>query len=256
MNPRHNKTPKRIVRKIAKRLNKKGLRNIRGHLWSAENIHCLLTNPIYIGRSIWGRTTQKLRTKPVERTPWLVPLDSAIPIPGGAFIKLDDFAKLQSVLTSRSRRTSNEELIRKGKEILRKGGNLSAKIIKKNHMAEKTIRSHFGSVAEYYDVLGYKHPSVLHYQRERLRETIRLREKLAYRLVQLWPSSNVEVQQIGVRTAVRLDGCQVHVKTCRYRPSYAGVARQWTWISSLRLPRNTGRLNRTRGAGQWQSEQH
>lgn len=202
---------------IAKTLSRRGLVNVRGRKWCEESVRSMLTNPIYMGRLVWGRTTQKLRTLPKRLAKWHVPLESAPLIRGGGLIAEDTFKRLQPIIAARSRRATDADLIERAKGILRSGSNLSREALRRHGTAEKTIVHHFGSLRRFYDILGYELPEDIRVSREHFHDTMALRSQIATRLSQLWRTTNTTIKQSGVRTSVMLDGCKVNIATCRYR---------------------------------------
>ncbi len=202
---------------IARRLNSRGVLNVRGAKWTEESVRTMLTNPTYTGRLPWGRTTQKLRSKPRRLEQWLVPWAESPAIKGGQFVDPDTFNRLQPIISARSRRASDAELIERAKRIIAKGDNLSSLALRRNHTSELTIAHHFGSLRKFYEVVGYDLPERIRVSRDHYHDTMELRKHIAIQLTQLWRTTNTSIKQSAAITSVILDGCIVHIQTCRFR---------------------------------------
>jgi hypothetical protein len=201
---------------IARRLNHRGVLNVRGAKWSEETVRAMLTNPIYTGRLPWGRTTQKLRSKPRRLDQWLVPWEESPVIEGGQLVTPDTFNRLQPIIAARSRRASDADLIERAKRIIASGDNLSRSALRRHHTSELTITHHFGSLRKFYDLVGYELPENIRVSRDHFHDTIEIRKHIAVQLTQLWRTRNTSIKQSAAVTSVVLDGCKVNVKTCRF----------------------------------------
>jgi len=206
----------------ARILNERGILNGVGHEWGAEYVRSILRCPLYAGHAVWGTTTQKLRTRPRIAEPWLVPTKDAALLRGAPFIDQHTFDRVQVLLRSRSRRTTDEDIIRRAKEVLQKEGRLTDRILRKHGFGGGTIPHHFGTYGNFFKVLGYEQPTNLRLALAHFQDSRNLRKLLAVRLAQLWPGRSV-VKQSSVRTTVTLDDTPICITTCRFSPKPSGI---------------------------------
>jgi Recombinase len=111
---------------IARRMNKKGVRNPHGNAWTHHTVTDILTNPKYWGVNVWGRTTQRLqtRTRPTPSTEWIRADDAFEPLIGRAL-----FDRVQKRLARRTEHQSNDDLLNDLRRLWRKKGGLSQKLV-------------------------------------------------------------------------------------------------------------------------------
>jgi len=155
---------------IAKRLNRQGLRNEWQRPWSDRTVRQVLTNEKYIGNNVYNRRSFKLKKKHVHNPPemWIRK--------EGAFegiVPLETFLAAQEILTERSRRLTDEELLQHLKALYAECGQLSGFIIDQvpNGPAATLYTSRFGSLIRAYELVGYRPPHKEHLEiNRRLRQ--------------------------------------------------------------------------------------
>jgi|HubBroStandDraft_1064217.scaffolds.fasta_scaffold13600_2 DNA invertase Pin-like site-specific DNA recombinase len=150
-------------RQIAEAMNQQGARSLTGFPWTKRSVWKILTNPVYAGCAVWGRTTRRLhsRQKTLPRADWT--------ITSGAFVPLVDeslFARTQRALEKRrSKRSakSDKEVIDTLKLMLAKEGKLSQQIIARSRglLTPSTDYNRFGSYPKVYQLAGYTPPAGL-----------------------------------------------------------------------------------------------
>ncbi|WP_243406076.1 recombinase family protein [Sphingosinicella sp. YJ22] len=147
-------TERRSEREIASILNLRGVPTDLGRPWTRGTIHQLLINEKYIGNNVWGRTSFKLKQSRCDnpRKDW-VRHDGAF----SAIVEASEFEEAQSLIAARSERLSDEEMLRRLKEVLRAQGSLSGLIIDETEFcpSSSAFRFRFGSLLRAYTLVGY-----------------------------------------------------------------------------------------------------
>ena len=141
-------------RRIAKRLNRNGMRNGRGNPWTYHNVEHLLRSEKYAGNFVYNRTSLKLQTKRISNPkPQWVRCVGAIK----SVVEAELFASAQKIL-ERGRRVSNNDLLNHLTAVWCVTGRLSCKSMRSvpNTPPAGTYRQHFGSLQNAYHVLGYR----------------------------------------------------------------------------------------------------
>jgi len=144
----------RSEREIAAMLNAEGIKADLGKDWSRGLVHQILTNEKYIGNNVYNRVSYKLKRKRVVNPPEMwVRADGAF----DAIIEPDFFEAAQRIVAERSRRFSDEELLRMLKDFRTAKGALSGFIIDEDEdmPSSSTYRHRFGSLVAAYSLIGY-----------------------------------------------------------------------------------------------------
>ncbi|MGV0961470.1 MAG: recombinase family protein [Limnohabitans sp.] len=155
---------------IARRLNRQGLRNEWNRPWDNRTVRQVLTNEKYIGNNVYNRRSFKLKKKHVHNPPemWIRR--------EGAFegiVPLETFLAAQEILTERSQRLTDEDLLQHLKALYAESGRLSGFIIDQvpNGPSTKMYTSRFGSLCRAYEMVGYRPPQTEHLEiNRRLRQ--------------------------------------------------------------------------------------
>jgi DNA invertase Pin-like site-specific DNA recombinase len=139
---------------IAATLNKEGITTDLGRLWTRGTVHQVLINEKYIGSNVWNRTSFKLKQKRVRNSPelWLRVT--------GAFEGIIDpplFRAAQALISERSRRFSDEEMLMALRRLLDLYGYLSGLIIDEavDLPSSSAYQSRFGSLLRAYHLVGF-----------------------------------------------------------------------------------------------------
>jgi DNA invertase Pin-like site-specific DNA recombinase len=139
---------------IAARLNKEGVKTDLGREWNRATVHEVLTNEKYIGSNIFNRISFKLKKKRV-----INPSDMWIRKEGAfeAIIPPELFYKAQGMILGRTRRYTNEELLKRLKRLFEDRGMLSGFIINETDgMPSASAYAHrFGSLVRAYQMVGF-----------------------------------------------------------------------------------------------------
>ena len=150
------------IKAIVRRLNDLGVQPHFGSNWSSQKVQCILTNEKYIGNNIFNKRSSKLRTASIGNPPemWIRKEGAHEGI-----VPKEVFLSAQKVLQARAARYSDDQLIDKLRQLLRRTGWLSAKVITQSPgmPAIKTYADHFGSLKRAYEMVGYFQQSNLEY---------------------------------------------------------------------------------------------
>lgn len=139
---------------IAASLNAEGIRSESGRRWSEAVVKRVLTSEKYVGDSIWGRQSFKLRGERRDNPPETWARHN------GAFEGIIDrtlFGRAQRVRASRARQVSDEEIVERLRTIHAKHGTITTGLLRKIGVrGPTTIRKRFGSLLNAYAQSGYK----------------------------------------------------------------------------------------------------
>ena len=142
-------------REIADRLNDEGVATDLDRPWTASSVRTVLTNEKYIGNNVFNRSSFKLKKLHVDNPPdmWIRK--------EGAFegiVPLEVFMTAQEIITARSARLSDEELLDHLKRLYAEAGQLSGVLIDQapDMPSSSAYRNRFGSLARAYEMIGYR----------------------------------------------------------------------------------------------------
>ncbi len=159
------------ITQIAKRLNDLGIFTDLDRPWHYGAVRQVLSNEKYIGNNVYNRRSFKLKKKHVNNPPamWIRK--------EGAFegiVPLATFLAAQEILTERSRKFSDDELLNHLKALYAESGRLSGLIINQapNGPPTSLYLSRFGTLSRAYELVGYHPPGGAHHLEinRRLRE--------------------------------------------------------------------------------------
>jgi DNA invertase Pin-like site-specific DNA recombinase len=143
--------PERV---IASTLNRQGHTSDTGVPWTRGTIHQILTNEKYIGNNVYNRTSFKLKIKHARNEPadW-IRKDGAFE----AVVPLDQFARVQEIIASRSHHLDDAQMLDVLKKMLQQHGELSGLVIDEEDGAPSSsaYRSRFGSLLRAYSLVGF-----------------------------------------------------------------------------------------------------
>lgn len=139
--------------RIAETLNTSGLLK-RGTAWSRHSVHEILINGKYAGDNIWNRKSFKLRQHRIRNAPesWIVCENAFEPL-----VPRSLFERANKIITARTMRLSDEEIINTIKDLLCQNGYLSASIINASESCPSVsaLKARFGSLSVVYSRVGY-----------------------------------------------------------------------------------------------------
>lgn len=142
-------------REIADRLNEAGVATDLDKLWTPGTVRTVLTNEKYIGNNVYNRSSFKLKKLHVDNPPEMWVRKE------GAFegiVPLELFLTAQEIITARSARLSDEELLDHLKRLYADAGQLSGVLIDQtpDMPSSAAYRYRFGSLARAYEMIGYR----------------------------------------------------------------------------------------------------
>tara|TARA_B100000683_G_C12494198_1_gene555658 strand:+ start:1256 stop:2860 length:1605 start_codon:yes stop_codon:yes gene_type:complete len=148
---KHGKTESQI----AEELNHRGIRTDLDRAWTRSSVRQILTNEKYIGNNVYNRISFKLKKKRIVNPPdiW-VRADGVY----DAIIDPISFYTVQGIIQERSRRYSDEELIKMLASLIEKHSDISGHLIDQTDSvpSSATYRSRFGSLVNAYRMAGYE----------------------------------------------------------------------------------------------------
>jgi len=143
---------RKLVTDIVKILNAKGVSSGSPRPWTYHKVKYLLTNEIYLGKSIWNRSSIKLARKKIWNPPdmWLCAKCSFEPI-----IRQSQFDAAQRIIAERQRRLSKEEVLEKLRRLYRKHGFLDTYLINDSGIRSTTyLFKYFRGLRHIHKLIG------------------------------------------------------------------------------------------------------
>jgi len=190
---------------IARCLNHSGIPYVDGGEWTNSAIGRMLRNPKYVGCNTWNRSTRRLYT-PLARVP-----EEEWAVRPGAFVPIVDqrtFDRVQILLQKRRQRTSDEELLKGLKRLLKRRGKLTQKLIEETPYVASicTYFHHFGSLRRLYKILGYRPAKGAFIRSDSRMNTMNLRAELVSQIATMF-GHNMTVFQLPrhMRLLIRFD---------------------------------------------------
>jgi DNA invertase Pin-like site-specific DNA recombinase len=140
---------------IADILNLRKIQLESGHPWVKNRILRILTDPKYMGTSVFNRMSGKLQQTPVRNQfeNWIL-RDGAIK----ATISREQYALAQRIMCWRTTAGTNEQILDQLRWLQKKVGRLTTTIINVDRAAPSVavLQRRFGSLTEAYRLIGYK----------------------------------------------------------------------------------------------------
>lgn len=211
---------RRSETEIATILNNQGIKTDLLRPWTRGTVHQLLINEKYIGNNVWGRRSFKLKQVRKENAPeeW-IRSDGAFP----PIVDPDAFAQAQMIITGRSERLSDDEMLARLAGVLNSQGSLSGLIIDESEgcPSSSSFRSRFGSLLRAYTLVGFSPEHDYRYL-EINRELRRLHPNVVTEIVQGFRASGGRVLQDAATDLLWVNGeftASVVVVRCRSTPA-------------------------------------
>lgn len=140
-------------REIAALLDARGILTDLGHRWTRGTVHQVLINEKYAGDNVWNRISFKLKRKRIRNDPsmWIRADGVFEPI-----VERPLFEAAQAIISARSRRFSDGELLDRLRGLFEAHGTLSGLIIDEtDHLSSSVYRHRFGSLVRAYRLVGF-----------------------------------------------------------------------------------------------------
>jgi hypothetical protein len=140
---------------IAKTLNARKIAWSNSRPWARMAVRHILTNPKYIGVSVYNRTSSKLQRKLVRnaRSEWIWCAGAFEPI-----VSEERFKQAHNVSVARARVRSSQELLDGLKALIKREGRISERLIDKDAgiPGSGAYVTRFGSLRDAYRLVGWK----------------------------------------------------------------------------------------------------
>lgn len=140
---------------IAEVLNARGILTDLDRAWTRGTVHQILINEKYIGNNVWNRSSFKLKKRRVQNDPEIwVRAEGAFE----GIVDPDLFAAANAIITARSSKLTDDEMLEGLKEVFEAQGFLSGLVIDEADAlpSSSAYRSRFGSLLRAYRLVGFK----------------------------------------------------------------------------------------------------
>jgi DNA invertase Pin-like site-specific DNA recombinase len=147
-------TQGKTEREIMEMLNGRDVPGEHGRQWTRATVHQLLINPKYIGANIYNRRSFKLKHKRVNnpRQMWIWRDGAFEPI-----VTANLFEQARTIIESRHRHLSDQDLLERLRQLLRVQGRLSGILIDETEEmpSSSCYSTRFGSLTRAYALIGW-----------------------------------------------------------------------------------------------------
>lgn len=146
---------KRSELEIANDLNRHGIPTDLDRPWTRGTVHQLLINEKYVGDNIWNRRSFKLKKKRVRNDPEMwIRAQGAF----SAIVERDLFEAARAIISARSFRLSDDEMLAVLRGLYEQHGLLSGLIIDEcdNMPSSSAYSCRFGSLLRAYSLVGFR----------------------------------------------------------------------------------------------------
>ncbi|MGD9294821.1 MAG: recombinase family protein, partial [Roseobacter sp.] len=140
---------------IAEVLNTRGIPTDLDRAWTRGTVHQILINEKYIGNNVWNRSSFKLKKRRVQNDPEIwVRAEGAFE----GIVDPDLFAAANAIISARSSKLTDDEMLEGLKEVFEAQGFLSGLVIDEADTlpSSSAYRSRFGSLLRAYQLVGFK----------------------------------------------------------------------------------------------------
>lgn len=140
---------------IAEVLNARGILTDLDRAWTRGTVHQILINEKYIGNNVWNRSSFKLKKRRVQNDPEIwVRAEGAFE----GIVDPDLFAAANAIISARSSKLTDDEMLEGLKEVFEAEGFLSGLVIDEAEAlpSSSAYRSRFGSLLRAYQLVGFK----------------------------------------------------------------------------------------------------
>lgn len=139
---------------IAADLNRRGIPTDLGRPWTRGTVHQVLINEKYVGDNVWNRQSFKLKKKRVQNDPemWIRAQDAF-----AAVVERELFEAARTMISARSFRLSDEEMLQFLRKLYHQRGLLSGIVIDEcdGMPSSSAYSSRFGSLLRAYGLVGF-----------------------------------------------------------------------------------------------------
>jgi len=222
---------KRSFPYIARKLNDLEVLNSSNGCWTYQRIRQIILNEKYAGSLIWGRYTQKLRSRsvPVAREKWVITPGAFQPI-----VDRSTFEAAQTVWANKAWQLSDEQYLDRLRALLKTSGRLNARLINESPLTPScsAYESRFGNLFRAYELIGYKRTDTGNLRNISHQHITRTYRSLYGRLRRLFPDVKATHESIRARPkTIRFStGLKVAIAICPAQRTLRGK-RRWRFES-------------------------
>jgi DNA invertase Pin-like site-specific DNA recombinase len=222
---------KRSFPYIARKLNDLGVPNSFNGYWTYQRIRQIILNEKYTGSIIWGRYTQKLRSRsvPVAREKWVVAREAFQPI-----VDRPTFEAAQAVWANKAWQLSDEQYLDRLRALLKRSGRLNARLINKSPLTPScsAYESRFGNLLRAYELIGYRRTDTFKLRKLSSLNITKTYRSLYVRLRRLFPDVKATHESVRARPkTIRFStGLSVAIAVCHADRTLKGK-RRWRFES-------------------------
>jgi DNA invertase Pin-like site-specific DNA recombinase len=222
---------KRSFPYITRKLNDLGVPHPHCGRWTYHAIRQIILNEKYTGSIIWGRYTQKLRSRavPVAREKWVVVRGVLQPIVDGK-----TFEAARTVWVNKASQLSNEQYLDRLRALHRTTGRLNAQLINESSLTPScsAYLGRFGTLHRAYELIGYKRTDTFKVRKLSSLHITRMYRSLYVRLRRLFPG--IKAAHVSSRARPKTlrfsTGLSVAIVVCHAQQTLRGEKR-WRFES-------------------------
>jgi len=223
---------------ITRKLNDLGIPHHCNSRWTYQAVRQIILNEKYTGSIVWGRYTQKLRSRsvPVAREKWVVAPNAFQPI-----VDQTIFEAARNVWKNKASQLSNEQYLDRLRALLKTKGRLNARLINQSSLTPScsAYEGRFGNLLRAYELIGYRRTDTLKLRRLSNQRITRMYRSLYGQLRQLFPDVKTthESNRARPKTLRFSTGLSVAIAVCHAEKTLRGEKR---WRFESHHARHTG----------------
>ena len=221
---------KRSMLFIARRLNEQGFSH--GNVpWNWQAVRKILFAEKYVGTLVWGRYTQKLRSRCVRnpREKWIIVPDVFQPV-----VDRKTFDAAHKTWANRTKQFSDPQYLDALRSLLQTSGRLNARLINESPLtpSSSSYINRFGSLRRAYELIGYTRKDTFAVRRRSNQAVNKVYQTLFDRLRRLFP--NIRTTHVSPRARPKTlrfsTGLTVALAVCHTERTLRGEKR-WRFES-------------------------
>jgi len=180
---------KRSFPYISRKLNDLGIPYHCNSRWTYQAVRQIVLNEKYTGSIVWGRYTQKLRSRcvPVAREKWVITPEVFQPI-----VDHKSFEAARTVWANKAWQLSDEQYLDRLRALLKTTGRLNARLINESSLTPSCSAyiGTFGTLFRAYELIGYRRTDTFTLRKRSSRNITRMYRRLYVRLRRLFPDAH------------------------------------------------------------------
>jgi Recombinase len=222
---------KRSFPYITRKLNDLGVPHPLCGRWTYQAVRQIILNEKYTGSIIWGRYTQKLRSRvvPVAREKWVVVRGVFEPI-----VDNKTFETAQTVWANKASQLSDEQYLDRLRALQKTTGRLNARLINESPLTPScsAYLGRFGTLHRAYELIGYRRTDTFKVRKRSSLHIKGMYRSLYVRLRRLFPDIKAahESSRARPKTLCFSTGLRVAIVVCHAEKTLKGEKR-WRFES-------------------------